>query len=94
MEAVTITEWGVVGVIIALVGLLAAVVKPIINLNASIVKLTDQVANILSGLEEFKKRYTSHLNELRAADEKQQKELNDHESRICVLEIRADEKER
>ena len=42
------TEWGVAGVIIALVGLLATVVPPIIKLNSSIIKLPDAVANTVA----------------------------------------------
>ena len=82
------TEWGVVGVIIALVGLMATVVPPIVKLNSSIVKLTDSVANIMQGLESFKKRYADHLNELKAEDEKLWDGINDHEHRITILETK------
>ena len=33
-------EWGVVGVIVTLIGLAAAIIKPIVQLNTNIVKLT------------------------------------------------------
>ena len=42
------TEWGVAGVIIALVGLLETVVPPIIKLNSSIIKLPVAVANTVA----------------------------------------------
>ena len=34
-------EWGVVGVIVTLVGLAVAIIKPIVQLNTNIVRLTD-----------------------------------------------------
>lgn len=80
------TEWGVVGVIIALAGLVSAVTAPLIKLNSSIVQLTSQVQNILSGLGEFKKRYVDNLQELKEADGEMQGRLEDHELRITVLE--------
>ena len=39
-------EWGVVGVIVTLVGLAAAIIKPIVQLNTNIVKLTDAVEGL------------------------------------------------
>lgn len=80
------SEWGVVGVLVALVGLISAVTAPLIKLNSSIVALTNQVQNILDGLGEFKKRYVDNLNELKAADGEMQGRLDDHEHRITVLE--------
>ena len=80
------SEWGVVGVLVALVGLISAVTAPLIKLNSSIVALTNQVENILDGLGEFKKRYVDNLNELKAADGEMQGRLDDHEHRITVLE--------
>lgn len=82
------TEWGVVGVIVVLIGLLAAVVGPILKLNTSIVRLTDEVGNIMVSWSEFKQRYVDHLHELKHADEKMQDELNDHETRISILETK------
>lgn len=80
------TEWTVVGVIVTLVGLIVAIVKPLLTLNGSIVKLTEEVGNILSGLEAFKKRYVENLTELKTADKKMQEKLDNHEVRIVKLE--------
>lgn len=80
------TEWTVVGVIVTLVGLIVAIVKPLLTLNGSIVRLTEEVGNILSGLEAFKKRYVENLTELKTADKKMQEKLDNHEVRIVKLE--------
>lgn len=80
------TEWTVVGVMVTLVGLIVAIVKPLLTLNGSIVKLTEEVGNILSGLEAFKKRYVENLTELKTADKKMQEKLDNHEVRIVKLE--------
>lgn len=82
------TEWTVVGVMVTLVGLIVAIVKPLLTLNGSIVKLTEEVGNILSGLEAFKKRYVENLTELKTADKKMQEKLDNHEVRIVKLEER------
>ncbi len=82
------TEWGVVGVIVTLLTLIFTVGKPIISLNSSITQLTAEVTNILNGLEDFKKRYTDHLAELKGADQSLSGRLDDHERRIIVLEER------
>lgn len=82
------TEWTVVGVMVTLVGLIVAIVKPLLTLNGSIVRLTEEVGNILSGLEAFKKRYVENLTELKTADKKMQEKLDNHEVRIVKLEER------
>ena len=85
------SEWGVVSVIIALVGLVATVAGPIVRLNSTINELSGQLKLLLSNLEDFKARYTQSLAELRAADAKMEKELLGHESRISRLEATAGE---
>lgn len=79
-------EWTVVGVIVTMVGLIVAVTKPMLNLNTSIVKLTEEMANLISGLEAFKKRYVENLNELKTTDKEMQSQIDNHEIRIVKLE--------
>jgi len=79
-------EWTVVTVIVVLVGLIAAVVKPIVNLNGTITKLD-------TTLDIFLKRYDKdcednekeHIALWKRCDE-QGEEISDHETRIRVLE--------
>ena len=79
-------EWTVVTVIVVLVGLIAAVVKPIVNLNSTMTKLD-------TTLDIFVKRYDKdndknekeHVALWNRGDELSES-VNDHETRICILE--------
>lgn len=67
---------------LGLIGLLAGVVKPLINLNQNITTLTmsvNQLKDILSELKERVKTHGREIDELR-------EELADHEARIRTLE--------
>lgn len=80
------TEWQVVGVLIALVGFVAAIVTPIIKLNTSIVKLSmlvDGLGNKLSTMESA--NAASHDRIWNKLDEHSD-ELQDHDKRIIKLE--------
>lgn len=79
-------EWSIITVIISMVGLLTAIITPIIKLNSTISKLTTQMDNLLSGLTDFKQRYKEHLEELHSMDEQQNQQLANHEHRITILE--------
>ena len=79
-------EWTVVTVIIALVGLFAAVAGPMLKLNSTIVKLITRMDAFQEGLEGFKKRYTEQLAEFRETHDDLYSKVNDHEKRITVLE--------
>ena len=80
------TEWGVVGVIIALVGLVAAIVGPITKLTQSITKLTvvvdrldaEQKLQRTNAKESHKRLWEKH--------EEHDAALSDHEHRIMILE--------
>ena len=76
------TEWGVVGVIIALLGLLATVVNPIITLTRSITKLTVVVERLSQDME------TQRMSngKLWRHNDEQDAKINDHETRIQLLE--------
>lgn len=58
-------------------GGLVALVKPIINLNVNIQKLTDTIAHL-----------TTDNNELKSDVNKHEIKLNDHETRIALIENR------
>ena len=80
------TEWGVVLVIISLIGLLSAVTAPIIKLNTAIVKLTVKLDDIIKGNDDFRIRYTDNMKFLKHTDEHLQEQIDEHEHRITVLE--------
>lgn len=68
-------EWQIVTTIITLVSFGVAVIKPMLKLNSSIVKLTDAVENLESNGSEIKDIVKEHENK-----------LDDHEKRLIVLE--------
>lgn len=82
------TEWGVVGVIIALVGLGAAIIKPVVSLTRSITQLTVVVEGLRADMDEQRKHSRESHQKLWAHNESQDKELEDHERRIGVLEAK------
>lgn len=79
-------EWEVVGVIIALIGLFSAVGAPVIRLNTSITKLIENLDNLKNEVETVTKHNTDSHRRLWLKNEEQDSRLNDHESRIRVLE--------
>ena len=80
------TEWGVVGVIIALAGLGATVVKPLLSLNTSIVKLTTRLEHMTDDLHELTERNSKSHDRLWAKNDAQDRRLDNHELRIVSLE--------
>lgn len=80
------TEWGVVTVLIAIVGLIITVVTPLLKLNGSIVQLTTVVDSLKQQLSTMEtSNSTSHDRIWSELDEHQQ-EINDHDRRIIKLE--------
>lgn len=68
-------EWIVVTVIIALVGLFMTVGKPVITLNSSITHLQDAIDELRGDIKVLTGRTDS-----------QEERLQDHETRISILE--------
>ena len=80
------TEWAVFGVLVAVAGFLAVVVPPIVNLTKSITRLTVVVDKLSADLEEQKKKGNESHNKLWAHNDEQDGRINDHETRIRLLE--------
>lgn len=80
------TEWGVVGVIIALVGLFFTVGKPVVELNKALTENTTEIRNNKQTLTAFqadsKQTHAEQWDHIHANSEK----LVDHEARIHNLE--------
>ena len=86
-------EWTVVTVIIALVGLFLTVGNPIIKLNSNIVKLNLSVDALrektdaqASDLKDFEAHAHESHRRLWEHNDKQDKQLAEHEARIIGLE--------
>ena len=84
------TEWGVVGVIVVLVGLFAAICVPLIKatkesvksmteLNVTMRNLAEKLTNLESNNTEAHRRLWQH-------NEEQDARINDHETRITIIE--------
>ncbi len=84
------TEWGVVGVIIALAGFLVTIIKPLTNLTKSITKLTVVVDRLQGDL--VRQETSAHESHKRLWDHNtaQDTRLDDHEHRLTVLEVKKD----
>lgn len=68
-------EWQIVTTIITLVSFGVAIIKPILKLNSSIVKLTDAVESLeLNG------------SEIKTLVKENEDKLEDHEKRLIILE--------
>ena len=80
------TEWGVVGVVTALVGLFVTVVKPLLTLNTSIVRLTERMEHLSTELSELTVRNTEKHKRIWDRVDEQAELLADHEKRIDQLE--------
>ena len=82
------TEWQVVGVIIALVGLVGANVAPLIRLNSTITKLTLTVDHLVKDMDEQHRRSHDAHTKLWDHQNEQDEKLVNHEIRITKLENR------
>lgn len=80
------TEWEVVGVLIALAGLIATVVKPVVKLTETVAKLTTAVERLSDDMTEQRKRSMTAHEKLWAHNDEQDARLSDHETRIRLLE--------
>lgn len=81
-------EWGVVGVLIALVGFGVTVVKPLLALNTSIVKLTTRIDLMTDSLDEISTKNEKSHDRIWRHNDEQDATIDDHEHRITVLEQR------
>lgn len=79
-------EWAVVTTIIALVGLGAAVIKPIVSLAQTLTKLATIVDQLQKDMEGQKKDVHESFVKFQAKEEEQDEKLEDHETRLQLLE--------
>lgn len=82
-------EWTTITVIISLVGLGAAVIKPIVSLTQSITKLTVVVERLERELDEQSEHSRESHRRLWDHNEEQDNRLDDHERRIHDMEHKA-----
>ncbi len=78
-------EWQVVGVIVALVGLVSAIVAPIIKLNTSITKLTVLLDGLKSNQDSYEQRNREAHKRIWEHNDEQDEMLHKHETDIQLL---------
>lgn len=79
-------EWEVVGVMIALISFVTAIVAPIIKLNTTITKLTVIVDSLSNAQKKLDTDAATEHAKLWNSIGKQDEELHDHDKRITKLE--------
>jgi hypothetical protein len=80
------TEWGVFGVIAALVSFGVLIGTPLLKLNANITRLTTVLEILQKQFSEEKTSNEKEHNALWDKTDKHDETLGDHETRISVLE--------
>lgn len=78
--------WSVVLVIVTLVGLGAAFIKPVVSLTRSITTLTMTVKNLQKDLSGLTAKNDDSHERIWKHEEKQDAQLEDHEKRIIRIE--------
>ncbi|TCL47736.1 hypothetical protein [Allofournierella massiliensis] len=79
-------EWGVVGVLVVVAGLFLSVGAPVIRLNSTITKLSTLVEAVQSRQDRQERDNTDSHRRLWKHNDEQDATLNDHETRITILE--------
>ena len=80
------TEWTVVGVIGVLLTMGAAIICPIVKLNSTITILNEAEQNLKSNIEDIVERNSDSHARLWKKCEEHDDKINDHETRICLIE--------
>lgn len=86
------TEWGVVLVIVTLLGFVSGIIAPLIKLNTAIVKLIDSVDALDKSLGDVIESNTRTHKRLWDKLDEHSDKINDHETRLVLVEEK--EKER
>lgn len=86
------TEWQVVGVVVALIGLVTALVTPMLKLNTSITTLTVVVEKNSQALERHEKHSREAHARLHARVDEVEEKVDGHEARITKLETKSEMK--
>lgn len=80
------SEWTVVSVIVTLVGLGAAVIKPLISLNGTITRLTEVVRRLEENMAELTEKNSRSHEKLWERVDEHEDALGRHETRLAILE--------
>lgn len=81
-------EWTVVTALAVLAGLMTSVIKPVINLNGSIIRLTETVNTLQKNIAGLAAKNSETHEKLWRKNEQQDIRLNEHETRLQIMERR------
>jgi len=79
-------EWTVVTVLIAVIGLITTIVKPVISLNTTITRLDESVAGLKLKIDSLSMDYDQYYLKLSNAINQQNQQMLAHEVRIQNME--------
>ncbi len=79
-------EWTVVTALVVLLGLFAAVAKPIISLNSTITRLTDAVGVLEKNLEQIAGKNSEQHSRLWSHEARQDERLQELEMKVKMME--------
>ena len=82
------SEWTVVGVLVTLAGLFAAVGAPVLKLNGTIARLQTLLDQMRGELNDLKDRSRQTHRRLWEKSEQQDRLIADHEGRLTSLEAK------
>lgn len=80
------TEWGVVVVIIALIGLVTAIITPLLKLNTAITKLNVTIQTLNDNQRDYRTKLDHHESESTRKFEDHEHRLTEHTVKIKNLE--------
>lgn len=80
------SEWTVVTVIATLVGLCATVIRPLMNLNGAITRLTEVAKKLDRELRDMSEKNSLSHGKLWEAVSEQEESVNKHETRLAIIE--------
>lgn len=79
-------EWTVVGVLVVLIGLIVSIVRPLLKWNTCLTENTMAIKGLTDSIKGNEQINTEEHNELWIVCDKQGEKLNEHDTRITVLE--------
>ena len=80
------SEWTIVSVLATLVGLVAAIIRPLMSLNGTITRLSEIVKDLDGDIKEYsEKNSKSHLRLWQAVDECEEC-IGRHETRLAIIQ--------
>ena len=82
------SEWTIVTVIATLIGLLAAVLRPLLNLNGTITRLTEIVKELEKDISGFDTKNVQAHGKIWERVNEHKETINNHETRLVVIENR------